>query len=253
MSSRIDVYLVAGGKYHDINFARLELLKLLAEHEDIRVEVGPDYSRIAEIEAADVLITYTCDVVPTAEQQAGLRRFLAKGGKWFALHGTNSIIRFLEDGRIDCPDLDGDLSDMLGSQFRAHPPICRYEIQVTDSTHPLTRGLKNFWVEDELYLGSVSPGNHTLLHTRWGGNCAPFVQEDWPEADHPVMYLRDHGPGQVLYLVLGHCRGKHDLRPLMEEYPHNERCSWQSPVFYELLRRGIRWSMKRGAVDGAAF
>ena len=26
---RVDAYLVAGGKYHDINFARLELLKLM--------------------------------------------------------------------------------------------------------------------------------------------------------------------------------------------------------------------------------
>ena len=32
---RIDVYLVCNAKYHDTNFARLELLKLLAEHEDV--------------------------------------------------------------------------------------------------------------------------------------------------------------------------------------------------------------------------
>ena len=30
-SDRIDVYLVAGGKYHNIDYARLELLKLMAE------------------------------------------------------------------------------------------------------------------------------------------------------------------------------------------------------------------------------
>ena len=30
-SDRIDVYLVAGGKYHNIDHARLEILKLLAE------------------------------------------------------------------------------------------------------------------------------------------------------------------------------------------------------------------------------
>ena len=31
MAGRIDVYLVCGGRYHDFDFARLELLKLLAE------------------------------------------------------------------------------------------------------------------------------------------------------------------------------------------------------------------------------
>ena len=33
--SRIDVTLVAGGMYHDIDFARLELLKLLGEHDEV--------------------------------------------------------------------------------------------------------------------------------------------------------------------------------------------------------------------------
>ena len=41
--SRIDVTLVAGGMYHDIDFARLELLKLLGEHDEFRVRVQPDY------------------------------------------------------------------------------------------------------------------------------------------------------------------------------------------------------------------
>jgi len=40
---RIDVTLVAGGMYHDIDFARLELLKLLGEHDEFRVRVQPDY------------------------------------------------------------------------------------------------------------------------------------------------------------------------------------------------------------------
>ena len=43
MTDIVDVYLVAAGKYHDIDFARLELLKLLAEHEQIRVTAVSDY------------------------------------------------------------------------------------------------------------------------------------------------------------------------------------------------------------------
>jgi hypothetical protein len=26
-----------------------------------------------------------------------------------------------------------------------------------------------------------------------------------------------------------------------EFWPHPQRCGWNYPVFYELLRRGIRW------------
>ena len=36
---RIDVVLVAGGLWHDFDFARLELLKLLAEHEEAQLLV----------------------------------------------------------------------------------------------------------------------------------------------------------------------------------------------------------------------
>src|SRR3546814_8303082 len=35
----VKAHLVAAGKYHDIDFARLELLKLLAEHPEIRTSV----------------------------------------------------------------------------------------------------------------------------------------------------------------------------------------------------------------------
>ena len=36
------------------------------------------------------------------------------------------------------------------------------------------------------------------------------------------------------------------MQPYIEEYPHVERCSWESPVYYELLARGIRWVIRSG-------
>ena len=42
VKKKIDVVLVAGGKFHDIDFARLELLKLLSEDERIRTRVFED-------------------------------------------------------------------------------------------------------------------------------------------------------------------------------------------------------------------
>ena len=67
----MQVHLVAAGKYHDIDFARLELLKLLAEIPEIRTTVAIDYGDLDRIAACSLLITYTCDVMPTDEQVAG--------------------------------------------------------------------------------------------------------------------------------------------------------------------------------------
>ena len=83
-----------------------------------------------------------------------------------------------------------------------------------------------------------------LLETRFSGEAPGFAEHAW-SGDEPriVMYLHRHGEGEVLYNTLGHCRGKYDMRPIMDEYPVVERCSWELPVFYELLRRGLRWAV----------
>ncbi len=86
---------------------------------------------------------------------------------------------------------------------------------------------------------------HTLLHTDWNGEARGFVESDWTndEKRRLVMYLRPLGDGCVLYNTLGHCRGHYDMRPLTDYYPKIERCSWEIPQYYELLKRGIRWGM----------
>ncbi len=244
-ADRLDIYLVAGGKYHNIDYARLELLKLIAEQPRLKVQVGSDYSQIDEICAADFIISYTCDVMPTPEQTQRLCDTIASGKKWYALHGTNSILRFLEDGRVNAPRENDAFMALLGSQFLSHPPIAPYAVAVSDPDHPLVKGIPTFSVDDELYLCTHHGDNqHTLLHTYWSGITENFVDSEW-ESDEarPCMYLHPYGEGQVLYLTLGHCRGKYDMQPMIEEYPEPEFGAWKTDEYYELLRRGIRWAM----------
>lgn len=235
------VHLIAAGKYHDIDFARLELLKLLAERPDIRTSVGADFGDTALIEAANLLITYTCDLVPSAAETAVLRTFLETGGRWLALHGTNSQLQFLDDGTVATPDNAPEFTELLGTRFAGHPPIGPFKVHVTRADHPLTMGLRDFNVIDELYLTHRTAAIDILLHTAFAGTCPEFGDKVWQEDQLPVLYERHVGKGSVLYLTLGHCRGHYDLQPLRTFYPHPERCAWNYPVFYELLRRGIQW------------
>ena len=161
----VNVYMVAAGKYHDIDYARLELLKLLAEDERVRVRVAPDYHDVDGIRASDFLITYTCDLVPEADEQVALRDFIASGKRWFALHGTNSILKFLEDGRVDAPDTAPVLMETLGTQFLAHPPIHPFKVTVSDPEHELVKGISEFETDDELYLCREHGDLHRLLET----------------------------------------------------------------------------------------
>src|SRR5262245_39850711 len=247
MSNRTTkVYLVAAGDYHDIDFARLELLKLLGENDKIRVSVAQNYRDVDAIRAADFLITYTCNVVPNDAEQQALRDFVASGKRWFALHGTNSILKFLADGRVDSPEIAPVLLPTLRTPVIPHPPIAPFRVRVADPQHELVKGIEEFDADDELYLSRVHGKLHMLLDTRYTGAARGFVEEQWnDDAPRPVYYLHKVGDGEVLYLNLGHCRGYYDMQPMMDRYPRIERGSWQLPQFYELLRRGIAYCAAR--------
>lgn len=249
---RVNVYLITGGRFHDTDFARLELLKLLADQPNIRTKVGNDYSDIANITAADLIITYTCDIQANPEQTRVLRDYIARGGRWFALHGTNSILRMTDEGTCNCPrDQAQDYFELLGSQFLAHPPIEPYRVDIIDPDHMMTRGIEPFDTLDEQYLSRVVADIHILMDTKFQGEAPGFLgNEHWPEeTTHPVLYSRKLGEGEIMYLTLGHCRSHYDLEPILPYWPVVDRCSWSMPVYYELLRRGIRW----GVGDAVAY
>lgn len=243
----MQAHLIAAGKYHDIDFARLELLKLLAEVPHIRTSVACDYGDGERIAACDLLITYTCDLVPDADQLPALRAFLDKGGRWIALHGTNSIIRFADDGKALTPNEAPEFMEMLGTRFLGHPPIAPFPVRIVRGDHPITTGLRDFSVEDELYVSERTADIDVLMAASFEGDCPDFAETLAPDPDVPILYERTIGKGAILYCTLGHCRGHYDLQPLARFWPHPQRCAWNYPVFTEILRRAIGWAMHRPA------
>lgn len=238
---RIDCVLIAGGLWHDIDFARLELLKLLAEDPAVRTRVFEDFENIEAIRNADILITYTCDVVPSLKAQEELKAWLEGGGRWYALHGTNSILRMTHEGLWYAPRYAPLMMDLLGSQFVSHPPIAPYSVTVADHDHDLTRGIEPFETTDELYHLELHGDLHVLLEAECTEESVGFVEAKEAPGTHPVFYIKRHGKGAVLYNSLGHCRGHYDLQPMMKWWPKVDRGAWDLPVFYDLLRRGISW------------
>ena len=164
-----------------------------------------------------------------------------------ALHGTNSALDMGGENGVDSPRCFPIWAETLGSQFVAHPPIDPYPVEITDPSNWLVADLESFETDDELYLCEYHDIENlqTLLHTDWNGDARGFVESDWNNDDKRrlVMYLRPLGEGCVLYNTLGHCRGHYDMRPVTDYYPKVERCSWEIPQYYELLKRGIRWGL----------
>ena len=244
MSERIDVYLVCNAKYHDTNFARLELLKLLAEQEDVWVRVSDSYRDIDAISRSKLLITYTCDLCPTDAEQDGLEAFLEQGGRWLALHGTNALVT-LNSGKASTPDKAPKLMQLLGSRFVAHPAVQTFNVSVKDPEHPLVQGITDFEIEDEPYYCEFFNEPTVLLEADYTTPSSGYERSSFgiDRDSQPQMYLHSVGEGEVLYLMLGHCTGKYDMQPLMDIAPIS-RCAWNYPVFYDLLRRSIAWGIR---------
>ncbi|MEQ8484199.1 MAG: ThuA domain-containing protein [Pseudomonadales bacterium] len=255
MGSIRQAYLICNARYHDTNFARLQLLQYLAEHEDVDTWVGNDYSDLGRINESDLLITYTCDLVPTLAEQRALRKWVENGGRWYALHGTNAIIEFVGEaiesggvsipGRADTPDRAPELMALLGSRFIAHPPSADIDVKVVAPEHPVVQGLDDFTVFDEPYYCEFADGIEILLEARYTTPASAYVRSNWDEdIPRPQLYEHRVGQGSVLYLMLGHCRGPNDMRPIMEHAPI-DRAGWQQPMFRELISRGIEWGLRK--------
>jgi type 1 glutamine amidotransferase len=237
--TRINAVLIAAGRFHDIDYVRQQLLSLLAGEPEICTRVFEDYTQIDAITAADIIVSYTCDIVADGDQSASLRRWLEQGGRWFALHATNATLDWV-DGKVASPDRSPAFMELLGSSFAAHPPLGRYRVEIADPDHPLVQGLEPFEIRDEQYLGAVRAPVHVLLDSYFAGETPRFQASQWPAARHPVLYLRELGRGAVLYLTMGHSF------PVSEgtdggAVSDADHCSWEEPIFNELLRRGLRW------------
>lgn len=249
-AGRLDAVLVCGGRWHDFDYARLRLLELLGEHPQVRTTVFQDYADAAALEGADLLVTYTCDVRPSPSEQAALARFVERGGRWLALHGTNAVIEppALGGPRVfTTPPLLGEVAAVLGSRFLAHPPIEPYEVRVTRPGHPLVAGIGPFTVTDELYVCELYGELEVLLHAEYTGPCRGFAEGDTVAVDgapRPVLYLRRYGLGEVCYFTLGHCRGRHDMQDLgVADTGRVDRGPWETAEFVTVLGRCVGWAV----------
>jgi uncharacterized protein len=254
-AGRRDAVLVCGGRWHDFDHARVELLTELAAHEQVRTRVFEDYSATGALLTADLLITYTCDVRPTLQQQELLQRFVARGGRWLALHGTNAAIDPPVPGgpRIfTTPDAFGELTKVLGSRFRGHPPITPYQVDIDRPRHPLVQDIDPFEVSDELYVSEIVGPLDVLASTYFDGACPGFADaDDTGDGRQPVLYLREEGAGSVCYFTLGHCRGRFDVQDLgVDDTGVRDLGSWTSPAFRTLLTRCVRWAVEGPWWDG---
>ena len=266
------VHLVIGGyppgasAGHDMDYARLRLLGLLAEHENIATTVASDFGDLDKwLADTRLLITYVAGPYPDAKQLGTLKEWLAGGGRWFGLHGTSGGRAARIQGSSQRRMVKEAHHETLGCFFLNHPPVRRFEVAVHDS-HPLTEGLPEaFETEDELYMVEPIGDAEVLLTAELPRDPSPPGFGFHYDADTSLLpdgktrvlgYVKPVGGGAVAYVALGHCHSPvSNSQPFADESvvrsrktPMHFRGSWENGAFETLVRNAITWGIAERAV-----
>ena len=256
-------HVIAGGfppgsmSGHDHDYARLQLLGLLAERE-IPASVANDFADVEKwLPTSRLLITYVAGPYPDRMQTGAIREWLEAGGHWLALHGTSGGRAERVEGMRNRRTVTTEHHALLGSRFLTHPPICKIRVDVEVAASPLTSGLAaSFEVEDEPYFIELQdPGSTQILLTadygasgEWPAASALYGSDTSLQSDgrtRVIGYAREVGAGVVTYFALGHCHNPaiHATRTASpgDTTPPTFHGSWEVPAFNTLLRNAIAW------------
>lgn len=151
----------------------------------------------------------------TEPQQRALLAAVRAGTGYVSIHGADNA----------APDWLPDWREMLGGIF-SHQGLPdgkvrkgTYTVRVADTSSPITQGLRDFELKDELYYHmQMQPGVEPLATTSHDG------------ADWPVAWTRTYGSGRVFHTPLGH----RDFGPGKDDPLRN-------PNLARLVVQGIDW------------
>lgn len=165
----------------------------------------------------DVIVRYDMVVSFTPDQEKAFVALLNRGIGLVALHHNLGAHRQWDEytkiiGGKYCFAVYQAGEKKFGPSHYEHDNDLK--IAVADREHPITHGLTDFAIHDEVYNHCyVSPDVRVLLTT------------NHPKNDPKIAWAHEYGKSRVFYFQLGH-----------------DSKTWTNPVYPDILARGIRWT-----------
>lgn len=165
----------------------------------------------------DVIVMYDMVAAFTPEQQAAFTKLLGTGiGVVATHHNLGAHQNWPEYWKIIGGSWLAAPRKIDGKDYPAstYAEGVDFNVAVADKDHPITKGVADFSIHDEIYgQFYVAPGVHVLL------TC------DHPKSGHDIAWTTSYGRSRVFYLLLAHGPSGYD-----------------NPNFRKLLTNGIRWA-----------
>jgi type 1 glutamine amidotransferase len=161
----------------------IEIMRKFLQDASFEVEITEDRDSLLKERIAqyDVCLDYMHGGALKPEQTQGLIDFVA-GGK--ALVGVHSAA-------VDKKSLA--FIDLLGGKYIGHEEYHETTVTIVDAEHPITQGMSDFSIIDELYKLEYNPEPlHVLIEGVAEGTT------------YPVCWTRQYGKGRVVFFSLGH-------------------------------------------------
>lgn len=200
------VFVGTEGIYHDHAGNGKFLTAMLNDTDNIEADFSQAYAVLADgLDAYHTVLFYTDVGELTEAQEAGLLNYIRKGGGFFGLHTAAASFRESEG-----------YHGMLNGFFNGHSPYMGFTVNVSAPVHPITEGLSDFEVTDELYYLKHNPdASRHLMH----------AYDETKDETHVMAFHHTYGEGRVFYFALGH-----DMAVL------------ENPSFQRVIRRGALWA-----------
>ena len=215
--SQIKALLITGDdvKVHDwreMAAATREVLEASGRFDIRTVEDTSILESELELAAYDVIVflIYTRSNPEISDQAKENLLNFVKGGKGFySQHlASASFSKWEEFGKL-CGRYW-----VLGKS--GHGPRSVFKSDIADDSHPITKGLKAFDVDDELYAKLQGDGEIEVLVT---------ADSDWSDATEPLVLTSQYGKGRSVHNAYGH-----DRKAIM------------TPEVQKLIARGVEWA-----------
>ncbi len=146
---------------------------------------------------------------PSEQAKSGFLDYVKNGGSVVALHFACSSFQDWDEYGV-----------LLGRVWKkgvgGHGPYGEFEVNIKAAQHPITRGLKDFKIEDELYSKLTGDEEIEVLASAYS---------DWSKQVEPMVFVKRYGQGRVVQNVLGHSFD-----------------SKQNAGYKQLLINGVEWA-----------
>lgn len=223
----IRVLILSGKNNHQWKQTEAVLLNICQAQESLHAEIctRPDTLSLETLQQYDVLLnnwnSWPENEVRWSEStEDGLLEFIRRGGGLITFHASSSTFYQWDEFR--------EISTASWEENTHHGKMSPVKVEFHIHDHPLTRGLSDFYIYDELWIDARSNEKFTTL--------AYAVNEELTDTSgekQAALMVAEYGNGRILHTILG----------------HNAR-AMRNTGFETLLIRGIEWAA-RGQVSSA--